>query len=281
MSLGTLLLVLCAALLHATWNLIVKSSADTRLATAGMYLSAGLIAGAVLPFLRAPAAASWPYIGASTIAEVFYGLLLAAAYREGDLGHAYPLMRGTAPLLVALVSGTLIGEQLPRAVWIGIALVSGGVLTLIFDGRSRQHRPAATRLALLNAVVIAVYTTIDGLGVRRSGQPLAYSLWLFLLLAIPSALWMTPGMRTLPAARLRRQIVPASLGGLCTVASYTLALWAMTRASVASVAAVREISIVFGTVLAALVLHERLTWVRGLAAALITLGVWAIRAHGA
>jgi drug/metabolite transporter (DMT)-like permease len=277
-----LLVVLLGAFLHASWNLLVKAGHDTRITTAIVYIVAGLLSALTLPFLTAPARASWPYLAASTVFEVLYGVLLAAAYRVGDLSHAYPLMRGTAPLLVAIGSGALIGEQLSRGVWIGVALVSGGIFSLIAEARSRGHSAAATRLALLNACAIAAYTTIDGLGVRVSGQPIAFSLWLFLLVALPWLFWFIARVRRIPAdhrARLRREIPLAALGGACSLASYTLALWAMTRAPVAAVAAVRETSIVFGMLLGALVLHERVSRVRALAAVAIAFGVWVIRAH--
>jgi len=279
LTVGVLLVVLSGALLHASWNLLVKAGHDTRLATAGVYIGAGLIAALALPFLAAPAPASWPYLAASMAAELIYSILLVAVYRVGDLSHAYPLMRGTAPLLVAIGSGALIGEHLSRAVWLGVALVSCGIFSMIFDARSQPRSATATRLALLNAFVIAAYTTIDGLGVRVSGQPVAYTLWLFVLIGVPWMIWATVRGRAQRWAALRRQIPSAAVGGACSVASYALALWAMTRAPVAAVAAVREVSIVFGTVLGAVVLRERVTWVRALAAVAIVLGVWSIRAH--
>src|SRR5258708_7178931 len=143
--------------------MLVKAAADTRLATARVYIGGGLIAARALPSLPPPAAASWPYLAAATVIELLYGILLAAAYRVGDLSHAYPLMRGTAPLLVAIGSAGLIGEPLSRAVWIGVALVSCGIFSMIFDARSQGHSPAATRLALLTALMIAAYTTTDAL----------------------------------------------------------------------------------------------------------------------
>jgi drug/metabolite transporter (DMT)-like permease len=213
------------------------------------------------------------------VLEVIYGVLLAAAYRVGDLSHTYPLMRGTAPLLVAIGSGTLIGEQLSRGVWIGVALVSGGILSMFFDARSRAHSGAATRLALLNGFMIAAYTTIDGLGVRVSGNPIAFSLWLFLLVALPWSIWAAARSRAPRWENLRRLLPTAVLGGACSLASYTLALWAMTRAPVAAVAAVRESSILFGTALGVVILRERITTARVLAVVAIALGVWTIHAH--
>jgi len=276
MSAGVLLVVLLGALLHASWNMLVKAAPDARLATALVYVGGGLIAALVLPFLPAPAPASWPYIAAATVTELGYGMLLAAAYRVGDLSHAYPLMRGAAPLLVALGSGALIGEHLSTGVWAGVGLVSCGILSMIMDARSQGHSAAATRLALLNAILIAAYTTIDGIGVRLSGQPVTYSLWLSLLIAVPWLLWVVA--RAQPA-QLRRQLPSAAVGATFSVAAYTLALWAMTGAPVAAVAAVRETSLIFATALGAIVLHERVTRVRALAAVAMALGVWVIRTH--
>ena len=279
MNAGVLLLVLLAALLHASWNLLVKAARDTRLATAGVYIGGGVIGALVLPFLPPPARASWLYLGVATALELLYGTLLAAAYRVGDLSHAYPLMRGAAPLLVAIGSGVLIGEHLSSGTWLGIALVSSGIFSMIFDARARGHSGAATRLALLNALVIAAYTTVDGIGVRLSGHPITYSLWLSILIAIPWSVWAVARRSARRASELRCELPRAAVGAICSVASYSLALWAMTRAPVAAVAAVRETSIVFGTALGALALHERVSWVRAVAAVAIALGVWAIRAH--
>jgi drug/metabolite transporter (DMT)-like permease len=276
MTIGVLLVVLAGALMHASWNLMVKRSGDTRIATAGVYVAAGAFSALVLPFIPPPAPASWPYLAVATVTEVIYGVLLAAAYRAGDLSHAYPIMRGTAPLLVALGSGVFIGDHLLPGTWLGVALVSLGIFSMVLDAHSRGHSGTATRLALLNAVVIALYTTVDGLGVRISGQPAAYSFWLFMLVGIPWLGWVL--WRSERRAALAGRLGYMSIGGVCSVGSYGLALWAMTRAPVAAVAAVRETSIVFGTVLGALVLKERVTPGRALAACAIALGVWVI--HG-
>jgi drug/metabolite transporter (DMT)-like permease len=237
-----------------------------------------VVSGLVLPFIPPPAPAAWPYLLVATATEVLYGILLAAAYRAGDLSHAYPIMRGTAPLLVALGSGVFIGDHLASATWLGVALVSLGIFSMVLDAHSRGHSATATRLALLNAVVIAVYTTIDGLGVRVSGQPAAYSLWLFMLVGIPWLAWVLA--RPERRAALHGRVAYVGLGGVCSAGSYGLALWAMTRAPVAAVAAVRESSIVFGTLLGAVVLKERVTRGRALAACAIALGVWVIHGVG-
>lgn len=276
MSFSVLVVVLIGALLHASWNLLVKAGRNKQVTTAFVYIAAGMLSGLALPFLPRPAPASWPYLAVSTATELLYGIVLAAAYRVGDLSHAYPLMRGTAPLLVALGSSVLVGEHLPVSLGIGVAVMSCAIVSLVFDARTQPQSAAATALAILNAFLIATYTVIDGVGSRKSQAPVAYSLWLFLFIAVPWLVWTAS--RAQCWAEVRAQIPAGVVGGACSLASYTIALWAMTRAPIAAVAAVRETSIVFGLLLGAIVLRERVTWVRALAVLAIALGVWIIGA---
>jgi drug/metabolite transporter (DMT)-like permease len=269
--------VLFAALLHALWNALLKNSGDKRLSTVMLTSAAALMAVAALPLLPAPARASWPYLASSSCAEAVYFVLLAAAYRAGDMSHAYPIMRGTAPLIVAAVSASLVGERLSLPQWCGIALISGGVLTLALQADSFARHRAATLLALANAVAIATYTLIDGLGVRRSLAPAAYTLWMYLLTGGMALGWtlLTRGHEFLGYLRGRVLVGVGAAAGM--VSSYGLALWAMTLAPVALVAALRETSIVFATILSAVVLKERLSLQRVAATALIVAGAAALR----
>jgi drug/metabolite transporter (DMT)-like permease len=278
MPVSILLVVLFGALLHASWNLLVKLGRNTHVATANVFIGSGLLAAVALPFLPFPARASWPYLAVSVVAELIYGVLLATAYRAGDLSHTYPLMRGTAPMLVAFGSFALVGERLSGLGWTGVSFISGGILLLIFDAHFRGRSAAATRFALLTAFVIALYTTVDGVGVRLSGHAIAYAFWNFCLTSVPWLIWTGLRGRVDRWAQLRRQLPFGIVGGACSLGSYAIALWAMTRAPVAAVAAIRETSIVFGMVLGALVLRERLTWIRALAAIAVTLGVCVMRA---
>ncbi|MFI4869477.1 MAG: EamA family transporter [Steroidobacterales bacterium] len=277
-------IVLFAALMHAGWNAIVKGGGDKLLSAVMITSAAAAIAALVLPFLAQPAPASWPFIAGSVALQILYYALLAAAYRGGDLSHAYPIMRGTAPLIVAAVSAWLIGEAVTVARWLGIGLICAGVLGLAahrpartaHGGHAERHR-SVTALALANAVVIASYTVIDGLGVRRSGAPVAYTLWIFLLTGIELQLWARIRRRRELGAYLRGQWPQGLAGGAGTVLSYSLALWAMTVAPVALVAALRETSILFATVISALVLKERVTLQRAGCIGLIVAGAWALR----
>ena len=275
MSTGVFCLVLLAAALHAGWYAIVKGAGDKRLSTVVVASSSGALSAVALPFFPQPDAASWPFIAGSVLLHQAYFALVMAAYHTGDMSRAYPLMRGTAPMLVAAASLPLFGEALASAGWGGVALITGGVFALLLPMRAGAgHR--ATIYALLNAVVIAAYTLVDGMGARLSGAPTAYTLWVFLLAgAIFAAGWAVRnrGARPPLAGHLRLGLA----GGLGSVLSYATVLWAMTLAPVAMVAALRETSILFATLLAATILKEPVGPARALAAGTIAAGAVVLR----
>ena len=262
-------IVLFAAALHASWNAIVKGGGDKLLTTVLVTTSAALIGAIVLPVLRQPDAVSWPFILASSVFQIVYFVLLARTYQVAD-------MRGTAPLLVAIVSALALGAHLTAAVWIGVGVICLGILAMAVGARRGNRTGVA--YALANAVVIAGYTVIDGLGVRRSGAPAAYTLWIFLISGIPLAAWAlrTRGRATL-AEYVRGNWYFGLIGGAGTLASYGLALWAMTVAPIAVVAALRETSIVFGAVISGLILKEPVGLARFAAACTIALGAAVLR----
>lgn len=263
-----LIAVLAAAVLHVLWNTIVKTAADGSLATALIALGGGLACALALPFLAPIHAGAWGFVLGSVILQSIYYPLVAATYRAGDLGQAYPLMRGTAPLLVAVASGPLVGEQLDRGQWLGVSTICAGVWAIGLAGtpgrdpsttRRRPRIDRSSALALVTAGVIAAYTLIDGHGSRTSGAPLTYTAWIFLLTAVPM---VTIAALTRPGtlrAGIRRQWHLGLLGGLGNVGAYGLVLWAMGRAPIATVAALRETSIVFAALIAVLVLREKAT----------------------
>jgi drug/metabolite transporter (DMT)-like permease len=189
MPTDVLLLVLLAAFLHASWNAVVKSSPDKFLDIVFVTASAAMLCVLAIPFLPLPAGGSWPYIAVSAAIHVLYFVLIGAAYRSGDMSHAYPLMRGAPPLLVALASGPLIGERLSAGEWSGILLICAGILGLLMANPSATNTARTTRLALLNAATVAAYTLVDGTGVRLSGHPASYTMWMFALTAPPILAW--------------------------------------------------------------------------------------------
>lgn len=278
-SLPLVLAVLFGAFCNASWNIFVKRGTDRLLSTVLVCLGCGLLGAAVLPFLPAPAPASWPFLAATALAQVIYVALLAAAYQSGDLSQTYPLMRGTAPLLVALASGPLIGEHLSIGRWCGVGLISAGVIAvaLLRSGSAPRASRAASGFALANAGAIASYTIIDGIGVRLAGNALSYAFTSFVLVALVLSVWaaIRRGRAFADYAVANWRVI--ALGGLGSFVSYSIALWAMAHAPVAVVASLRETSILFATALSVLVLKEGIYPARLAATAVIVIGVIVIR----
>lgn len=275
MSLFLFCAVIFAGLLHASWNAIVKRGSDTLLTTLLVTGSAALISAVCLPFVPAPDPASWPWLAASTVLQAGYYVLVALTYRKTEMSASYPLMRGLAPLLVAGVGSVALGEVLPGAAWIGIALVSLGILSMA-HGLQRGH----LWLPLVNAVVIATYTLVDASGARQSGSALAYTLWLFLLSGLPLPVWALCTRARVLASYARGNWRLGLVGGVGTLTSYGIALWAMTLAPVAMISALRETSILFGVLISAWVLKEQVSRRRWVSAGLIVVGAAVLRAGG-
>ena len=269
-----MLLVLAGAALHAAWNVAIRAGGDRRQETALLSAAGALLAVAILPFLRQPLPVAWPHLLLTAALHGVYYALVAEAYTRGGVALAYPLMRGTAPLLTTLAAWAVLGERLPPVAWAGIGGICAGV-ALLARRRGEPAERTAVLFALANAVVIASYTLNDAIGARESGSPVAYTLWTFALSAVPTLLWLSRfGVLRRPH---RVQALRAAGGAACSIGSYGLALWAMTQAPVAPVSALRETAMLFGLVLARLVLGER-PGARGWAAAgAIALGAAALR----
>jgi drug/metabolite transporter (DMT)-like permease len=277
-TLEIMAVVLLGAMLHAAWNTLVRRAADKFLDTVLMLGGAGLLTSVLLPALPLPAPESWPYLAASVLIHVVYFALVALAYHGAELSFAYPVMRGCAPLLSAIAVALLLNETPTPGGWLGILLVSGGVLLLATDyWRSGKLRQGPALLALANAGVIAVYTLVDGQGARLSGHAFSYTGWMFLLTAV-LLLGIAFAWRGQQVIRHARQGWPRGLaGGASTLASYGLALWAMTQAPIALVAALRETSVVFAAILAALFLAEPVTRWRAVSILIVAAGTAAIK----
>jgi len=271
-------IVLFAAALHATWNALVRASSHKFQDTVLIVLGAGVWTAFLLPLVPIPAVESWPYLAASVLIHVAYFALVAFSYRSGELSFVYPLMRGSAPALTAVAGALLINESPSLGGWAGVLLISCGVLVLAGDSwRSGTFRTAPAMLALTNAGVIVVYTVVDGQGARLSGHAFSYTGWMFLLTA--------PLLLAIAAAGQGREVLQrielgwrrGLLGGACTLASYGLALWAMTRAPIALVAALRETSVVFAAIIAAYFLREPITRLRYASILTVSAGAVAIK----
>lgn len=273
MSLDILLIVLLAALLHATWNALIKSGRDKLVDAIVLCVAAGALALPALFVLPLPQAASWPYLAASVAIHVAYFILVGLGYRNADMSFLYPLMRGAAPLFSAVVTLLVLGEAPAWSGWLALLLLCAGVVTLALDGHRAANVSARTwRIGLSNAAIIVAYTVIDGAGARVAGNAWSYVLALFALTGVPMfVIGMAlrgRSLLTLPRAVWRKGFI----GGACSIAAYGIALWAMTRAPIALVAALRETSVLFGTAIAAIMLREPFGRLRWLAAGLMAAG---------
>jgi len=276
------LAVLLGAALHASWNALVKSAGDKTVDTALVHFLGAVVALPFALYFGLPRPESWPFIAASLVIHIGYYTALAGAYQHGELGMTYPIMRGFAPLLVALGSGALIGEHPSTAAWLGTVAITVGValVGLAHPGEALHHRKALA-FAFANAAIIAIYTVVDGLGVRASGDAAAYVFILFVLDGFPYPLlvWLrrTPQQRRGILAYARTRWPKAALGGAASIGSYAIALWAMTKAPVASVAALRETSVLFAALLGTWLLKEKFGWQRAAGTAVVVAGVMALR----
>jgi drug/metabolite transporter (DMT)-like permease len=273
MSLPVTLAVLGAALLHASWNALLKGSADKQLDTVAFSIGSALLALAVALWLPAPARESWPWLAASATVHILYFAFLANAYQWGDLSYAYPIMRGGGPVIVALVGALVFGEVLPLLPSIGVALVCAGIIGF---AAGRAH-PRATAFAVGNALVIAAYTLIDAKGARASGSPVAYALWFFVANGIVLYLWAGARRGIALPRHMAGNVWRILIGAALTTGSYGVALWAMTRAPVALVAVLRETAVIFGAVIAHFFLQEKLTRRRLVATGAVMLGLVALK----
>lgn len=273
--------VLFGALLHASWNALIKGGRDKALDTALIHGLGIVIALPVLMVVGLPPRAAWPYLAASVVVHLGYYVALVGAYRHGDLGLTYPVMRGSAPLLVALASAAVVGERLSATAWAGVLAVSAGVLAIGLSRSSTGGQPAkALRYALANATIIALYTLIDGLGVRAAGNAASYVATLFVFEGVPYlalVLWRRRADFEATLAHIGERWKLALAGTAASFASYAIALWAMTQAPVAVVAALRETSVLFAAALGALWLKEGFGPLRAAGTVLVVAGVMALR----
>jgi drug/metabolite transporter (DMT)-like permease len=263
-------LALLAAVLHATWNAALRSGADRLQFVTVMSLATTV---AALPFavvLPLPAPASWPYLAVSALVQAVYIVFLAAAYRYGELGQVYPVVRGSVPLLVTLGGFFLAGQRLGSLGLLGLALISSGIISLALRGGHAARRSLG--FALLTATFVACYVIADALGVRRAGSPAAYTAWIWLVYGalMPLAYWLL--RRSLTFDLRARDGVKALIGGMLSFGSYGAVVLAFSIGNVGAITALRETSIVFATLIGRVFLGEALTPRRVLVCLAVTAG---------
>ncbi|MFD1662292.1 EamA family transporter [Streptomyces caeni] len=266
--------VLLAAVTHAGWNAIAHRITDKLV---GFTLIAGggmLIGLAAIPFTALPAARAWPYLFVSAAIHIAYYVLLMRSFRLGDFGQAYPIARGTAPLVVTVLAAVFAHEVPDGWAAAGIAVSCAGLTGVALWGL-RGHRPdwAAIGAALATGLTIAAYTVVDGLGVRASGTPLGYIAWLMAVQGVVIPSYAAHRWRGDLPGTLRPFATLGLLGAALSVAAYALVLWAQTRAELAPVAALRESSIIAGAAIGAVLFKERFGMPRIAAAGLLVVGI--------
>jgi drug/metabolite transporter (DMT)-like permease len=248
--------VIGAAILHASWNAVLRGGDDRLWSMTLMMIAVIGLTGIAATFVPWPNRASWPYVLASALIHVGYNLSLVRSYRSGDLGQTYPISRGSSPVLVALGALVFAHETLDLAAAIGIALVSGGIISLAFQGKGRRadFLPAA----FITGVLIGAYTVVDGIGVRLAGSSLAYTNSMFLLWSVtmPVIYW---AMRGGPPAYTRTQTAMALGGGIVSIVAYGIVIWAMQYVPMGVVSALRETSVVWAMIIGRIFLKEKLT----------------------
>jgi drug/metabolite transporter (DMT)-like permease len=258
-STAVFIAVLGAALLHAAWNALVKGGADKRVSMGAVVLGHVPFALAALPFVSRPDGASLPYLVAGMALHVGYQLFLLRSYETGDLTQVYPIARGSAPLIVALVSVGVLGVRLAPMELLAIAVIGAGILSLALARRADGLRNrGAAMLAVVTGCFIAAYSLVDGLGARLAGTSLGFYSWLAIGNGLVMALFLLATTPAILPKIARRGGSLVLFGGGASFSAYALVTWAFTQAPIALVAALRETSIVFALLIGVFVLKERL-----------------------
>jgi drug/metabolite transporter (DMT)-like permease len=278
MSGVVVLVVLVGAFLHASWNALLKAQPDHVRAAGLVMVGAAIAATPLLFVLPLPAPASWPYVALSALVHIGYFFLVGYAYRGADFSVAYPLTRGSAPLFTAMFALPVVGENLRFTGWLAVVLIASGIMALSADALLRGGLTARTATtALINAGVIVTYTLVDGVGARAAGDGVAYTAWMMAMTGSAVAMLMAAagGRGWLPKARVNWRTM--LVAGALSLASYSIAVWAMTEAPIGLVAALRETSVLFAALMGAYFFGERFGRWRWFAVALILGGISLLR----
>ena len=277
MSISTSLIVLLAAVLHASWNALLRAGSDRLWTMTVMYVAIALACACLALVVPMPAQAAWGCAVLSALLHVGYNLFLVRTYRSGDLGQTYPIARGSSPLLVSLGAALFAGERPDLISLMGVVLVSGGIVSLAFQGRKLGLD--SLPYALGTGCFIGAYSVTDGIGVRLAGTATGYTTWMCLLWGVlmPPVYAALRDWRSL--VRGPRELTAAAAGGLVSLLAYGLVIFAMSLGPMGAVSALRETSVVFAALIGRLFLRERLTVHRILACMVVAAGAVCI-GHG-
>lgn len=267
------LLVLGAALLHAIWNALLKQSGDRLLSLAFIAGAGSAVSWIFVPFAPAPHPDAFGWLGSSVLFHIGYHTALVRAYDRGDLSLVYPVARGSGPLWVALVSGPLANERLTGQESLGVAVLCSGIVLLALRNDRTETSRSALLYALVTGLFIGCYTLSDGMGVRASGHPISYILWMNGLEGIPLFVFAMLRRRRRVVSFLREDRGRAIVGGILAALAYGVVIWTYSKGTIAPIAALRETSVVIAAWLGARHLGEPFGRTRLLAAAIVATGV--------
>ncbi len=278
MSLTVFIAVIGAALLHASWNALVKSGSDKTVGMSAVIIGHIPFALVSLLFVPLPDAASYPYLLGSMVLHAGYQFFLLQSYKLGDLTQVYPIARGSAPLLVALVSVFILNVELTSIELLAVCIIGLGIVSLALVRRDDgQRNPNAAIFALITGCFIASYSLVDGLGARLAGTSLGFYAWLSIANGIIMSLYVLkvqPSVFKVLATEQRKTFFIA--GGASFVA-YALVTWAFTQAPIALVTALRETSIVFALLIGVFFLKERLNIIKVFSTVTTLVGAFILR----
>ncbi len=251
------IIVLTAALFHATWNAAVKSGSDHLLSITGINVAVGIIALAILPLVGLPPSESWPCLWASAVLHFGYYTALSEAYKYGDFSQSYPIARGAAPIIVSLWGVFILDEMLSRIEIISLLGVLVGILIFVTRKFSQvmQDRRALL-MALVTSIFIGGYTIADGIGGRLSGNFPAYMIWLSILDCFPILIYAACNRGMAKVIEIKRDWKIFIFGGGLALTSYSMVVWSMTRAPIPLVSALRETSIIIAALIGAFYFRE-------------------------
>jgi drug/metabolite transporter (DMT)-like permease len=268
-------IVLCAAVLHALWNAMVKISDDKIITMSVMDLAVLPIAAILVLFLPFPHPDSWVFLATSIFVHIFYRIFLVKAYAYGDLSSAYPLARGGSPLLVAILAFTFEGERLEPMAYAGIALISCGLLSLLI-GKQRPDKNSII-YAGLTACMIAIYSFADAQGSRTSGNVIAYIAWLFFLDSIPMPLYYFVTNHNRMIKSMSTTGLRDAAAGIISFMAYAFVIWSFTFGATSQISALRETSVIFAALIGTFFLKESFGLKRIIAAIIVAAGVILMR----
>lgn len=276
MSHSVLLAVIMAALLHASWNAAVKGGSDKLTQMAAVTIGHVPFAAVGLLILPPIDWVAWPYLIAGGLLHFGYQIFLVQSYKIGDLTQVYPIARGTAPLVVTVVSVAYLGVPLNSLQIFGILCIAGGIL-LIGLRTSQNNAMKATLTAIITGCFIASYSLNDGLGARISTSPIAFYCWLAFLNAALMGFYVHVIRHVNPITLPIRTPLIFWGGGFASFGAYALVVWAFSQAPIALVTALRETSMIFALMIGYLFMNERLSRIKMLAVTVTLLGVLVIR----